>query len=78
MKKMKIYLTLIILVSFSYSLPHFIFDGIESSHECLKGKDQISFTIYGTLNEKSNLRKISIDDYYLEDIGYFKCSFSEN
>ena len=78
MKKMKIYLTLIILVSFSYSLPHFIFDGIESSHECLKGKDQISFTIYGTLNEKSNLRKISIDDYYIEDIGYFKCLFSEN
>ena len=75
---MKIYLILIILASFSYSLPHFIFNGIESSSKCLIGKVQISFTIYGTLNGNVNLGKISIDDYYLEYIGFLQCSFSKN
>ena len=59
-------------------MPHFIFDGIKSSHKCIKEKSQLSFSIFGTLTEKANLRKIRIDDYLIDDIGLFKCSFSEN
>ena len=79
MKQQLIYCLLLILISFSNSkksLPHFIFDGIESYHECGE-KDKISFTIYGRMTEKLNLRKVKIEDYLIDDIGLFKCSLSE-
>ena len=78
MKKILFYLVIIFIISFSNSLPHFIFDGIKSSHKCIKEKSQLSFSIFGTLTEKANLRKIRIHDYLIDDIGLFKCSFSEN
>ena len=77
MNQIYIYLLLILIIS-SNSLPHFIFDGVESSHECKKGKEKILFNIYGSLTEKVDFSKIKIDDYYLEDIGSFKCFLSEN
>lgn len=79
MKKQLIYWILLIFISFSNSkklLPHFIFDGIESYHECGE-KEKISFTIYGRMTEKLNLRKIKIEDYLIDDMGLFKCSLSE-
>ena len=74
---MNIFLFLILIIS-SNSLPHFIFDGVESYHKCQKGKEKILFNIYGSLTEKVDFSKIKIDDYYLEDIGFFKCFLSEN
>ena len=74
---MSIYLFLILIIT-SNSLPHFIFDGVESSHKCKNGKEKILFNIYGSLTEKVDFSKIKIDDYYLEDIGSFKCFLSEN
>ena len=79
MKKQLIYWILLIFISFSNSkklLPHFIFDGIESYHECGE-KEKISFTIYGRMTEKLNLRKIKIEDYLIDDMGLFKCELSK-
>lgn len=79
MKQQLTYWILLILISFSISkksLPHFIYDGIESYRECGE-KEKISFTIYGRMTEKPNLRKIKIEDYLIEDMGLFECSFSE-
>ena len=74
-----IYHCFIVLLSYSNSLPHFIYDGIESFHNCSGGKEEISFSIYGTLTDnKIDLKKMKIDDYFLEDIGIFKCSLQEN
>ena len=63
------------------SLPYFIFDGIESFHECSNKKENISFSIYGTLTDlidESDLTKYEIEDYFLESLGTFKCNLSLN
>ena len=75
-----IYFTFISIFSFSLSkpLPNFIFDSIESFHGCSGGIEKISFSIYGTLTEKLNLKKLKVYDYLIEDMGYFKCSLQEN
>ena len=75
-----IYFTFISIISFSLSksIPHFIYDGIESFHDCSSGIEKISFSIYGTLTEKSNLKKMKVFDYLIEDMGYFKCSLEKN
>ena len=73
-----LYSLLLSLPIFSNSLPHFIFDGIESSHECYEEKDHISFTIYGSITDQIDKSKIEIEDYTIENIGTLKCLFSEN
>ena len=80
MKKELIFLTLISIISLSLSkpLPHFIYDGIESYRECLGEKDIITFSILGTLSEELDLNTMKVDDYFLEDMGYFKCFLQEN
>ena len=55
--KIFIYLLLIFVPIFSSPLPHFIFDGVESSRECFEEKDLISFTIYGTLTLPTDFQK---------------------
>ena len=59
-------------------LPHFIFDGIESFHKCQKEQEEIFFTIYGSLLGNYDKMNIIIENYTLEKIGFFRCSFSEN
>ena len=71
-------MSLICLLSFSNSLPHFIFDGIQSYHECIEELDKISFTIYGSLSEDINPEKMIVPNYYIEDMGEFKCSLLNN
>jgi hypothetical protein len=79
MKNLSILLiSLISLLSFSNSLPHFIFDGIQSNHDCIEGKDKISFTIYGSLSEEINPEKMIVPNYLIEDMGEFKCSLLNN
>ena len=78
---MKSYFIIILIFSsvcFSKSLPHFIFDGLESFHENLGETDKISFTIYGALSEEINSEKMYIKDYMLEDMGEFHCSLLNN
>ena len=69
---------LISLLSISLALPHFIFDGIESNHQCSKDKETISFSIHGSFSEKLNIYKFNLEDYYIEDMGHFKCSLYPN
>ena len=76
--KIFIYLLLIFVPIFSFPLPHFIFDGVESSRECFEEKDLISFTIYGTLTLPTDLSETKIEDYSLKYMGAFKCILSEN
>jgi len=76
--KIFIYLLLIFVPIFSSPLPHFIFDGVESSRECFEEKDLISFTIYGTLTLPTDLSETKIEDYSLKYMGTFKCILSEN
>ena len=64
-----IFISLILLLSCSNSLPHFTYDGIESFHE----EDKISFTIYGSLSEEINPEKMHIKNYLIEDMGEFQC-----
>ena len=71
-------MSLICLLSFSNSLPHFIFDGIQSYHECIEELDKISFTIYGSLSEDINPEKMIVPNYFIEDMGEFKCSLLNN
>jgi len=78
MKFILIYLTLPIIISLSNNLPHFIFDGIESFHDCSNNNEKISFAIYGSFTEKINSINFIIADYLIEDIGFFKCFFSLN
>ena len=73
-----IYLILNIIFSFSTQLPHFIFEGVESFHECLNKKEKISFTIYGSLIGNTDLSKIKIENYTIGDIQIFNCSFTLN
>ena len=78
MKSIIFNLIFVLLISFSTSFPHFIFDGIKSKNECTEEEQNISFIIYGSLTEKPNLRKIKVEDYLINDMGEFKCFFSEN
>jgi len=72
------FIILISLLSLSNSLPHFIFDGIESYHQCIEEIDKISFTIYGSLSEEINPEKMMVSNYLIEDMGEFKCSLLNN
>jgi len=65
-------------LSISSSLPHFIYDGIESFHENLGTTNKISFTIYGSLIGEINMEKIKIQNYLIEDMGEFECSLLKN
>lgn len=78
MKEAFMYILLIALISFSNSLPHFIYDGVESYKECSQETEYISFNIYGTLTEELDEEKMKVDDYILEDMGSFKCSLLLN
>jgi hypothetical protein len=69
-----IFISLILLLSCSNSLPHFTYDGIESFHEV----DKISFTIYGSLSEEINPEKMHIKNYLIEDMGEFQCFLQKN
>ena len=69
-----IFISLILLLSCSNSLPHFTYDGIESFHE----EDKISFTIYGSLSEEINPEKMHIKNYLIEDMGEFQCFLQKN
>ena len=78
---MKTYLALISLISLLssfYSLPHFIYDGIESYHECLEDIDKISFTIYGSISEEIHPSKMQVPNYIIDDMGEFQCSLLKN
>ena len=77
MKPLFALFVLITIISFSKSLPHFIYDGIESFHDCSQETEEISFSIYGTLSEeiKENMK---IENYFLEDMGEFQCSLKKN
>ena len=77
MKQLLLFLALISL-SLSKSLPHFIYDGIESFHDCSEETEKISFSIYGTLTEELDLKRMKVYDYLIEDMGNFKCSLQEN
>jgi len=72
------FIILISLLSFSNSLPHFIFDGIESYHQCIEEIDKISFTIYGSLSQEINPETMVVSNYFIEDMGEFKCSLLIN
>ena len=73
-----ILISLISIFTISYSLPHFIYDGIESFHENLGFTNKISFTIYGSLTDEINMEKIKIQNYLIEDMGEFECSLLKN
>ena len=49
MKRLFAFFVLITIISISKSLSHFIYDGIESFHDCSQETEEISFSIYGTL-----------------------------
>ena len=76
--KSLILLSLLSLLSLSQSLPHFTYDGLESFHDCSGESEKISFTIYGTLSEELNPRKMFIREYIIEDMGEFQCSLNLN
>ena len=79
MNRLLIYLYFIVLLSFSNSLPHFIYDGIESFHDCSGEMEEISFSIYGTFTDSQvDLEKMKVDNYLIEDMGLFECSLQEN
>ena len=79
MRQIYIFILLLNMIFFSLNnLPHFIFDGIESFHECLNETEKLSFTIYGSFIGNVDLSNIKIDDYLIEDIGIFKCILSQN
>ena len=68
----------LISLSLAKSVPHFIYDGIESFHDCSEDPEKFSFSIYGTLTEELDLQTMKVDDYLIDDIGSFKCSLKEN
>ena len=68
----------LISLSLEKSIPHFIYDGIESFHDCSEEPEKISFSIYGTMSEELDLKKMKVFDYLIEDMGNFKCSLQEN
>ena len=77
MKHLMLFLALVSL-SLAKSVPHFIYDGIESFHDCSEEPEKISFSIYGTMSEELDLKKMKVFDYLIEDMGNFKCSLQEN
>ena len=78
MKKILIIVSIVVLISLSNALPHFIYDGIESFHDCSGETEEISFSIYGTLTDELNLEKMKVEDYLIEDMGNYKCSLQMN
>ena len=76
--KSLILLSLLSLLSFSNSLPHFTYDGLESFRDCSGETEKIYFTIYGSLSEELNPRKMFIKEYIIDDMGEFQCSLKEN
>ena len=78
MKNLLAIIYLISLISSFYSLPHFIYDGIESFHECLGDTDKISFTIYGSISEEIDPSKMLVSNYIIDDMGEFQCSLLKN
>ena len=68
---------LIIIISSSKALPHFIYDGIESFHDCSQEIEEISFSIYGNLSEEIT-EIMKIENYFLEDMGEFQCLLKNN
>lgn len=78
MKQILVLLSLVILASFSNAFPHFIYDGIESFHDCSKEIEEITFSILGTLTEEIDSSKMKVDNYVIDDMGEFKCSLREN
>ena len=76
--KSLILLSLLSFLSFSNSLPYFTYDGLESFRDCSGETEKISFTIYGSLSEELNKRKMFIKEYIIEDMGEFQCSSKEN
>ena len=76
MKDIIIFLSLISLLSFSFALPHFTFNGIESFHDCSGETEKVTFTILGSLSEE--LGSVSLPNYKIEDMGEFQCSLSKN
>ena len=69
MKALIIVLSLISLLSFSSTLPHFTFNGIESFHECSKEKGKIYLYIIGSLSEEAN--SATIDPIKIKKMGEF-------
>ena len=78
MKYYIIIASFISLLSFHNSLPHFIYDGIDSFHESLGEINKVTFTLYGSLSEEINPEKMYIQNYLIEDMGEFKCSLLNN
>ena len=78
MMKVLCFLSMIALMSFSKPMPHFIYDGIESFHDCSKEIEEISFNIYGTLSEELDIKKMKVENYLIEDMGEFQCSLKNN
>ena len=78
MKNILALIYLISVLSSFYSLPHFIYDGIESFHECLGDNDKISFTIYGFMSEEIDISKMLVPNYLIDDMGEFQCSLLKN
>ena len=78
MKNLLAIIYLISLISSFHSLPHFIYDGIESFHECLGDTDKISFTIYGSISEEIDPSKMLVSNYIIDDMGEFQCSLLKN
>ena len=79
MKHYFIYFCLIALLSYSNALPHFIYDGIESFHDCSGENSEIFFSIYGSFTDnKIDLKKMKVGDYLIEDMGIFSCSLQVN
>jgi hypothetical protein len=77
MKKLFEIFFLVIIISASKSLPHFIYDGIESFRDCSQETEEISFSIYGTLSEEI-ADNMKIENYFLEDMGDFQCLLKKN
>ena len=75
---MKITIFLLTLLSFSYSFPHFIYDGIESFHDCSGEIDKIYFSIHGSLTEEINPNEIILENYLIDEMGEFQCSLELN
>ena len=78
MKNLYFFLALLTIIPFSNSLPHFIYDGIESYHQCIEEIDKITFTIYGSLSEEINPKTMRIPNYLIEDFCEFQCSLLKN
>lgn len=78
MKQILAFLTLFALATFSKAFPHFIYDGIESFHDCSSEVEEITFSIFGTLSEEIDASKMKVANYLIDDMGEFQCSLKEN